>query len=108
MELTFNEGVKEKVIVHCKQAGFCLDSNGDFSVVPSLNIPSEDIKGSVGAGDAFCAGSLYSIYNGFDNEKTLRLASAAAACNLLAENSIDGMRTYDEVLKIEKQYGRRK
>lgn len=108
MELTLNEGVKEKVIVHCKKAGFCLDKSGRFTTVPSLNIPKEDIKGSVGAGDAFCAGSLYSIYNGFDDEKILRFASAAAACNLFAENSVDGMKHHSEVWETEAKYGRRK
>lgn len=106
MELTLNEGVKEKVIVHCKRAGFGLDKSGRFTTVPSLKIPKEDIKGSVGAGDAFCAASLYSIYNDFDDEKILRFASAAAACNLFAENSIDGMKSYDEILEVEDKYGR--
>ena len=64
MEFMAEQGVKDKIIVHCKKAGFCLDiPAGTFNVVPSLNIPKSEIKGSVGAGDAFCAGSLYGIYN---------------------------------------------
>ena len=107
MELTMAEGVREKVIVHCKQAGFCLDQSGEFTVVPSLQIPAECIKGSVGAGDAFCAGCLYGIYNGFSDEKTLRFASAAAACNLFSENSVDGMQEYAGVMQMERLYPRR-
>ena len=79
---------------------------GDFAAVPSLKIPSEEIKGSVGAGDAFCAASLYAIYNNFSDTQLLEFASAAAACNLFAANSVDGMRSKGEIMKMEEQYGR--
>lgn len=106
MELTMNEGVREKVIVHCKQAGFCLSKGGEFTVVPSLKIPPACIKGSVGAGDAFCAGSLYGIYNGFEDKDILTFASAAAACNLFSENSVGGMLDKAGVLEMDKKYER--
>ena len=102
-----NEGVGEKVIVHCKPAGFCLDKSGLFTCVPSLEIPSSEIKGSVGAGDAFCAASLYGIYNGFTDKEILEFASAAAACNLFSENSVDGMRSAEEITKMLKTYKRK-
>ena len=107
MQLTMNEGVKEKVIVHCKQAGFCLDKSGKFTVVPSLDIPSSEIKGSVGAGDAFCAGSLFGIYNDFSDEQILEFASAAAACNLFSENSVDGMLDKNGIFETMKKYNRK-
>lgn len=107
MEKTMACGVGEKVIVHCKAAGFCLDKSGSFTVVPSLKIPAEQIKGSVGAGDAFCAGCLYGIYNGFTDEQLLEFASGAAACNLFAENSVDGMRSKQEILELIKNTSKR-
>jgi len=108
MELMASFGVKEKIIIHCKQAGFCLNvPTGNFTVVPSLEIPSEEIKGSVGAGDAYCSGCLYSIYNNLDDRKMLEFASSAAACNLFAENSIDGMKNKSEIEKLADKYGRR-
>lgn len=108
MEMMAEHGVKEKVIVHSKEAGWCLDCrSGDFIEVASLNIPSEEIKGSVGAGDAYCAGCLYGIYKGWSNRRILEFASAAAACNLFAENSTDGMRTAAEIEKLPEKYGRK-
>lgn len=99
-------GVKEKIIVHCKKAGFCYDvPTGNFTVVPSVNIPKSEIKGSVGAGDAFCAGSLYGIYNGFDDKHILEFAASAAACNLFSENSVDGMLNKNEIEKLSEKYG---
>ena len=100
-------GVAEKVIVHAKSAGFCLDvKSGAFTRVGSLRLPDDAIRGSVGAGDAFCAGCLYGIYHGYEDERLLAFASAAAACSLFSENSTDGMRTKEEIQEMEHRYGR--
>ena len=107
MEKTLAAGVAEKVIVHSKEAGFCLSKNSSFTAVPSLRIPSEMIKGSVGAGDAFCAGCLYGLYHNLSDTEILEFASAAAACNLFAENAVDGMRSKQEIMQVMKQYPRR-
>lgn len=108
MERMAQCGVREKVIVHCKEAGFCLDvKTGEFTVVASLNIPPEEIKGSVGAGDAYCAACLYGLYKGYNDKKILEFASAAAACNLFAENSVDGMKSAAEIEKLPEKYGRK-
>ncbi len=108
MELIARAGVGRKVVIHCKDAGFCYDvPTGNFTVVPSLQIPPEKIKGSVGAGDAFCAGCLYGFYNGYDDHRVLEFASAAAACNLFSENSVDGMEGKDEIEALANLYGRK-
>jgi len=107
MERTLNCGVAEKVIVHSKEAGFCLSKNGEWTLTPSLKIPADQIKGSVGAGDAFCAGCLYGIYHNYTDSEMLSFASAAAACNLFAENAVDGMRSHQEILQLMNQYPRR-
>lgn len=107
-ELMAEAGVEEKVIIHAKEAGFCYDvATGEFTVVPSLNIPPELIKGSVGAGDSYCAACLYSLYRGFTDKEMLEFASSAAACNLFAENSVDGMLPKEEIVKLADKYGRK-
>ena len=107
MEKTMAQGVSEKVIIHAKDGGFCLDKSGKFTAVGSLKIPGELIEGSVGAGDAFCAGSLYGIYNGYSDEEILEFASATAACSLFADNSVDGMKNKKEIKKLGESYERR-
>ena len=92
METLMGYGVSQRVIVHCPEAGFCLAKDGTFTVVPSLKLPAGYIKGTVGAGDSFCAGCLYGIYNGFSDHDILEFASGAAACNLAGEDSVSGMR----------------
>lgn len=107
MEKTIQAGVRKKVVIHCKEAGFCLTKDGDFTSVGSLKIPTELIKGSVGAGDSFCAGTLCGIYHRLSDKETLEFASAAAACNLFSENSVDGMRSKDEIKKLMETFERK-
>lgn len=100
-------GVSEKVVVHSKFLSFILDvKSGEFCEVASLKIPQEMIKGSVGAGDAFCAGCLYGLYCGFSDRKILEFASGAAACNLFAANSVDGMKSKEEIEKTIQEFER--
>ena len=106
MQKTVDAGVHDRVIVHCKECAFIMDTEKNYLEIPSLKIPKEEIKGSVGAGDAFCAGCLYGITNQYTDRQILEFASAAAACNLFSSNSIDGMRSRQEILKMEKTYGR--
>lgn len=107
MEKTRDAGVSDKVIVHSKTHSFILNvKTGEFTESASLKIPSESIKGSVGAGDAFSAGCLYAIYNDFADKDLLDFASAAAACSLFAVNSTDGMRSKSEIFLMLEKYER--
>ena len=102
----FELGVKERVVVHRPEVGVTMGGDGDFTRVGSLKLPAGWIKGSVGAGDAFCAGALYSLLKGFDPEKTLRLASCAAAMNLTVSDSVSGAKSYEETMNLDNLYAR--
>ena len=107
MKNAADAGVKDKVIVHSKDISFILDvAQGTFSEVNSLNIPKDEIKGSVGAGDAFGAGCLYGLYNGYTDLQIIEFASGAAACSLFAADSVSGMKTKDEIVDLIEKYGR--
>lgn len=100
-------GVRKKVILHCPTLGVCLDKNRRFTAVPSLSLPAGYIAGTTGAGDAFCAASLYALLHGLDDRDVLSLASCAAAANLSAADSVSGMRPLAEVRRLETLYKRR-
>lgn len=107
MEKMVAAGVSDKVVVHAKDAGMALDAKtGEFAYLPSLKLPSDKIMGSVGAGDAFCAGALYGIYHGYENEEILQFASKVAAVSLFAANATDGVVPKEEVLRLTKDYER--
>ena len=101
-------GVREKVVLHCPEMSVCCGSDGATSVVPSLELPDEWIKGSVGAGDAFCAGMLYSFLTGMPDEEGMRLASCAAAANLSATDSISGALSLAKTRELEKRFDRKR
>jgi len=103
----FRLGVKEKVVLHCPELGLARDAAGRTTVVPSLALPKDWIKGSVGAGDAFCAGMLYATLKGMPDEEGLRLASCAAAANLAAPDSISGALPLSDTLELERRFARR-
>ena len=100
METIMSHGVSERVIIHCPEAGFILNSEGEFTVVSSLELPKGYIKGTVGAGDAFCAGCLWGIYNGLSDKEIREFASGAAACNLTADDSVSGMRSAEYIREL--------
>ena len=101
-------GVRSKIVVHAKEAAFLWDvERSELSAVGSLILPAEEIRGSVGAGDAFCAGCLYAFYHGYADGATLEFASGAAACSLFAANAVDGMRSRNEIMELCKKYERR-
>ena len=101
-------GVREQVVVHSPEVSVSVDRAGTFAAVPSLELPEGWIAGSVGAGDAFCAGMLYSIMKGMPAEEGLRLASCAAACNLAAPDSVSGARPLAETWSLDTRFPRKK
>lgn len=52
-------GVAKWAVIHCPELGCGMDEAGNYCEFESLKLPKGYIKGTVGAGDAFCAGVLY-------------------------------------------------
>ena len=100
-------GVRRKVVVHCPDCGAALDDEGRYVEVPSLDLPPGWIKGTVGAGDAFCAGMLHSFLKDLSMDEGLRLASCEAAANLSVADATSGARSYEETMVLEKMFQRK-
>ena len=97
-------GVGNWVVIHAPEGACAMERDGSFVYVPSLKLPSDYIKGTVGAGDAFCAGVLYSIYREYAIEDALIIGAGAAACSLSELNSVDGMKGLDYILGLIEKY----
>ncbi len=97
-------GVGKRVVIHAPEAACALERDGSFVCVPSLKLPAGYIKGTVGAGDAFCAGVLYSIYRDYSIEDALITGAGAAACSLSELNSVDGMKDLEHIRGLIKKY----
>ena len=98
-------GVRERVIIHMKDMGVCLSDAG-YTVLGAYDVPRSWIKGTTGAGDAFCAGALLGIYQERSDEEILDLASASAIGALSAPDAISGMRTERELFELCKDVKR--
>ncbi len=98
-------GVKSKVIIHKPDRALCLSDEG-LTVVGSYKVPDGYIKGTTGAGDAFCAGALLGLHNDWSDRQILEFASAAAAVSLSSADATSGLKSQEEVLKICKEWER--
>ena len=95
-------GVSNWAVIHCPEGGFGLDENDDYVEIPGLKLPEGYIKGSVGAGDAFCSGVLYGAWKGMKLSEAIELGTAVAACSLSQPGATEGMRNYEETMRLYK------
>ncbi len=84
-------GVRRWAVIHAPEGGFGIDEAGNYVEVPSLLLPKGFIVGTVGAGDAFCAGALLGAHNGETLRQAIEDGIAAAACSLSAAGASEGV-----------------
>ena len=93
-------GVKEWVVIHAPEGGFGLDREGHYVALGSLDLPQGFIVGTVGAGDAFCAGVLHAAYKGESMEQGIQDGIAAAAQSLSAAGASEAMVPIQQVREL--------
>ena len=97
-------GVSQWVVIHCPEGGFGIDQHMRYAESPSLQLPPDYIKGTVGAGDAFCSGALYTAYQGGDLPEGIKLGNAAAAASLSQPGATEGMLPAVELRRLGEKY----
>jgi len=97
-------GVRELVIIHFPEGGFARTRKGEDFWQSSLNLPAKYIQGTAGAGDAFCAGALLGLHEGWDLQKALLAAVCSAAASLSHPTCTGGMSTLEAALALAKKY----
>ena len=90
-------GVKQRVVIHCPEGAWGEAPGEPGQWIASKQLEQEEIIGSVGAGDAFCAGFLYGCHEAWPLTDSIQLAHACARASLLAANAIDGAKTLEEL-----------
>ena len=99
-------GVKEKVIIHMPECSVCYSNDG-FSKLGSYVLPDDYIKGTTGAGDAFCAGALIGIYQNKTDLEIMEFASSCAVMALSSKDATSGMKDQNEIIEICKKFERK-
>lgn len=85
-------GVGKWAVVHSPACGYGLDCRtGERVKVPSFSLPKGYIQGTTGAGDAFCAGVLYTAYKDGSLAEALYTGALCAAHSLSRPDSNSGV-----------------
>ena len=101
------QGVRELVVIHFPEGGFARTRIGADIWQPSLKLPEKYIRGTAGAGDAFCAGVLMGLHEGWDVPRSLQTAVCVAAASLADPTCTAGVRPLNACLAMGKKYGYR-
>lgn len=99
-------GVSTWAVIHCPEGGYGLDEKNVYYSLESLKLPKGYIKGTVGAGDAFCSGVLYGAWKSWGLEESILLGNCAAAASLSEQGATEGMRSVEEVKELFELYGK--
>jgi sugar/nucleoside kinase (ribokinase family) len=79
--------------------------DGSVARAGSVKVLSEEIIGTVGAGDAFFAGVLFGLHEGWDLQRCLSLGNAAAATSLQSATTCASIRPWTECLAYAARHG---
>lgn len=96
-ELLIEKGVRKMCVIHFPEGGFAMSKDGSQMYKATDMLPKSQIVSAVGAGDAFCAGTLYALHEGYEMEHMLEFANACARFNLSNPTSTGGAPTIQTI-----------
>lgn len=99
------QGVRELVVVHFPEGAFARTRKGEDFWQPSLKLPRNYIAGTAGAGDAFCAGVLYGLHEGWDLQRCLLTGVCLAAASLSDATCTAGVGPLSTSLALARKFG---
>ncbi|MDX2227825.1 MAG: carbohydrate kinase family protein [Verrucomicrobiae bacterium] len=98
-------GVRDLVLIHFPEGAYALAASGRELYQPSLKLPQNFIKGTVGAGDAFCAGALYGLHESQPLSEILLNGVCAAASSLASPTASDSVVPMKQALALASKFG---
>jgi sugar/nucleoside kinase (ribokinase family) len=98
-------GAMELVVVHWPQLAIAVARDGTVARKASVAIPPELVVGANGAGDAFAAGMVYGLHEGWPLDRSLALAHATAACSLRSVTTSGAVVGWQETMRLADQWG---
>lgn len=101
-------GVRELVVIHFPEGCFARTRDGKDHWQPSVKVPDRAIAGAAGAGDAFAAGVLLGLHEGWELQRCLLTGCLAAAASLSDPTCTGGMKPLEQLEALKKKYGMRR
>ena len=98
-------GVRRTVTIHTPHGAICAAADGTACTQPALRLPAGFSQGATGAGDAFAAGLLLGIHEGWDLPRRLLLAVSSAAASLTHPTPSAGLRPVRDCLGLADEFG---
>ena len=98
-------GVRRTVTLHTAHGAVGVTACGEVWQQPSLALSAGYSQGATGAGDAFAAGLLHGLHEGWTLPDRLRLAVCAAAASLSHPTPSQGLRPVAHCLALAEQFG---
>src|SRR5262249_42937772 len=95
----------ELIVVHFPRGAVAVSRDGTVTRKPSVRVPKEAVVGSVGAGDAFAAGMLLGIPEGWPLDRSLALGHASAAASLRSLTTTGSVESWQRCLKLADAWG---
>lgn len=100
-------GVRQLVVIHFPEGGFARTAKGDDFWQSSLQLPENYIAGTAGAGDAFCAGVLLGLHEGWNLPRSLQTGVCVAAASLADPTCTGGVKSLKTCLALANKFGYR-
>ncbi len=99
----FSLGVKRTVVIHAPEGAVGAKRGAEPVCVGSYAVGPEEIKGTTGAGDAFCSGVIYGLYHDWPFVDAMRLGNAMGAMNLFHPSCTGGAQPLSKVREFMAQ-----
>ena len=99
------EGAMRLVAVHFPTGAVVVTREGTVIESPSVDVPKAEVVSANGAGDAFAAGLLYGLHEGWSIEDALTLAHAAAAASLRSLSTTTTVESWRDCLALAARWG---
>lgn len=99
------QGVRELVVIHFPEGAFARTRRGEDVWQPALRLPPKYIAGTAGAGDAFCAGVLLGLHEGWELQRCLLTGVCIAAASLSDPTCTAGVKSLSSSLALAKRFG---
>jgi sugar/nucleoside kinase (ribokinase family) len=100
LRMLLDRGESELVCIHFPEGAYAATEASSPIFAPSHDLPEGYTVGTAGAGDAFCAGMLYGIYEKWDLARSMGFGNAMAGLCLSGLGTSDGMKGFDETIRF--------
>ncbi len=99
------QGVRELVVIHYPEGAFARTRKGEDFWQSALKLPPKCIAGTAGAGDAFCAGVLLGLHEGWELPRCLLTGVCIASASLADVTCTNGVKSLGTSLALARKFG---